>query len=275
MIGQTYLLERINGQIDRGRFPRFVIFVGERGCGKKYLAELIADYMKLPISFVDNKVETVRQVIDASYTIETPIFYVFTDCDNMSSMAANALLKVTEEPPQNAYFILTCENEENLLQTIRSRGVTYMLEPYTYDDKCDYIEQHGAPESEEDENFILDVASNIGEVKQMLDMNVHQFKTYVELVIDNIAEVSGSNAFKIGDKIALKDENDKNDKYDLRLFWKAFRSICTDRLKAENDLKYARAIAITGDSLSQLNIRGINKQMLFDNWLLSIREEWL
>ena len=46
-------------------------------------------------------------------------------------------------------------------------------------------------------------------------------------------------------------------------------------MKAENDLKYARAIAITGDSLSQLNIRGINKQMLFDTWLLSIREEWL
>ena len=271
MIGQTYLLERINGQIDRGRFPRFAIFIGERGCGKRYLASTIADYLKLPISFVDNKVETVRQVIDASYTIETPIMYVFTDCDNMSSMAANALLKVTEEPPQNAYFVLTCENEENLLQTIKSRGVTYMLEPYSYADKCDYIEQQGVPEFEEDENFILDVASNLGEVQQMLNMDIHQFRTYVNLVIDNVAEVSDSNAFKIGDKIALKDEDDK---YDLRLFWKAFRSICTDRLKEENDLKYARAIAITGDSLSQLNIRGINKQMLLDNWLLSIREGW-
>ena len=40
-------------------------------------------------------------------------------------------------------------------------------------------------------------------------------------------------------------------------------------------LKYARAIAITGESLAQLNIRGINKQELFDVWLLNIREEWL
>lgn len=272
MIGQTVLRERIIGQIKRGRFPRFSILIGERGSGKKTLATEIAEHLKHSITFVDNKVETVRQVIDASYAIEAPIIYVFTDCDNMSSMAANALLKVTEEPPQNAYFILTCENEENLLQTIRSRGVTYMLEPYTYDDKCDYIEQHGAPELEEDENFILDVASNLGEVKQLLDMDIHSFKNYVELVIGNIAEVSGSNAFKIGDKIALKDDEDK---YDLRLFWKAFRSVCTDKLKAENDLKYARAIAITGDSLSQLNIRGINKQMLFDVWTLSIREEWL
>lgn len=273
MIGQRYLLERINGQVERGRFPRFAIFIGERGSGKKCLASTIADYLKYPISFVDIKVDSIREVIDTAYKVDTPIIYVIADCDNMSSAAANALLKVTEEPPKNAYFILTCENEENLLQTIRSRGVTYMLEPYSYEDKCDYIEEQGVPEFEEDENFILEVASNCGEVQQMLNMDVHQFKTYVDLVIDNIAEVSGSNAFKIGDKIALKDDADK---YDLRLFWKAFRSACTDRMKEDTDpLKYARAIAITGESLAQLNIRGINKQELFDVWLLNIREEWL
>ena len=272
MIGQRYLLERINGQVERGRFPRFAIFIGEKGSGKKCLASTIADYLKYPISFVDTKADSIREVINTAYTVDAPIIYVIADCDNMSSAAANSLLKVTEEPPRNAYFILTCENEENLLQTIRSRGVTYMLEPYTYEDKCDYIEEQGVPEFEEDENFILDVASNCGEVRQMLDMDVHEFKNYVDLVIDNIAEVSDSNAFKIGDKIALKDEEGK---YDLRLFWKAFRSICTDRLKEENDLKYARAIAITGESLAQLNIRGINKQELFDIWLLNIREEWI
>lgn len=273
MIGQRYLLERINGQVERGRFPRFAIFIGEKGSGKKCLASTIADYLKYPISFVDTKVDSIREVIDTAYTVDMPIIYVIADCDNISNAASNALLKVIEEPPHNAYFILTCENEENILQTIRSRGVTYMLEPYTYEDKCDYIEEKVVPEFEEDENFILEVASNCGEVQQMLNMDVHQFKTYVDLVIDNIVEVSGSNAFKIGDKLALKDDTDK---YDLRLFWKAFRSVCTDRMKDGKDpLKYARAIAITGDSLSQLNIRGINKQELFDVWLLNIREEWL
>ena len=127
MIGQRYLLERINGQVERGRFPRFAIFIGEKGSGKKCLASTIADYLKYPISFVDTKVDSIREVINTAYKVDAPIIYVITDCDNMSSAAANALLKVTEEPPRNAYFILTCENEENLLQTIRSRGVTYML----------------------------------------------------------------------------------------------------------------------------------------------------
>lgn len=273
MIGQRYLLERINGQIERRKFPRFSILIGEKGSGKKTLAKEIGSKLGIATALVGISVDNIRECIEASYRLVEPVVYIIADCDNMSSAAANALLKVTEEPPQQAYFILTCENEENLLQTIRSRGVTYMLEPYSYEDKCDYIESRSIPEFEEDENFILDIASNCGEVEKLLTMDVHQFRTYVDLVIDNIAEVSRSNAFKIGEKLALKDETDK---YDLTLFWKAFRSVCTDRMKENDDpLKYARAIAITGESLSHLNIRGINKQELFDIWLLNIREEWL
>ena len=37
----------------------------------------------------------------------------------------------------------------------------------------------------------------------------------------------------------------------------------------------SNAVAITGDALQQLSIRGINKQMVFDTWTISIREEWL
>ena len=284
MIGQKALLERISGQISRGKFPRFSILIGEKGSGKKEVAYAISKALNLALTIVDTKADTIREVIDNSYKIELPILYVIADCDNMSGASANALLKVTEEPPKNAYFILTCENADNLLQTIKSRGVTYMLEPYSYEDKCDYIDYQGSKHQryffpEEVEEFVLEVASNIGEVELFMSMNdkdphaITDFKEYVNLVIDNIAEVSGSNAFKIGEKIALKDEEDK---YNLKIFWKAFNAICVDIMTTSDDpLKYARAIAITGDYSQQLNIRGINKQMLFDNWLLSIREEWL
>jgi DNA polymerase III delta prime subunit len=225
----------------------------------------------------DIKADSIRETIDLSYKVTDDVVYIIPDCDNMSSASANALLKVTEEPPKNAYFILTCENEENLLSTIRSRGVTYMLEPYTYEDKCDYIDTLNAGKqifyNDEEEEFVLEVASNIGEVEQLITMDTFAFRDYVTLVIDNIAEVSDSNAFKIGDKVALKDEDNK---YSVKLFWKAFNSVCVDRMRNGDDpLKYARAIGVTGDYAQQLNIRGINKQMLFDNWIIAIREEWL
>lgn len=271
MIGQNILLERINGQIEKGKFPRFSILIGEKGIGKRTLANEIGKRMNVPVVSVEISVDSIRAVIDSSYKVIDPIIYLIADCDNMSSAAANALLKVTEEPPQSAYFIITCESIDNLLSTIKSRGVTYMLEPYTYEEKCDFLECQ--PKRPERESFMLAVASNIGELHELLDLDVTAFKDYVNLVIDNIAEVSGSNAFKIGDKLNFKDDKDK---YDLRLFWRAFSSLCVDRMvKSDEPLKYARAVAITGDALQQLSIRGINKQELFDVWLLDIREEWL
>ena len=127
MIGQRVLRDRITGQIIKGRFPRFSIIIGEKGSGKKTLATEIRHQLFANEVVTDTKVDSIREIIELAYKVNDTTVYIIPDCDNMSSAAANALLKVTEEPPKNAYFILTCENEENLLQTIRSRGVTYML----------------------------------------------------------------------------------------------------------------------------------------------------
>lgn len=272
MIGQRELWARIEHQIKNDKFPRFSILIGESGSGKKTLAMEIAKSLNGYTVITDTKVDSIRTIIDNAYTITNTTVYILPDVDTMSSASANALLKVTEEPPHNVYFILTCGNLNNLLPTIRSRGVTYMLEPYSYEDKCDYIDTQPTKVDNDVMEFVLEVASNIGEVKALLEMDTIAFRDYVKLVVDNIAEVSGSNAFKIADKVALKDDTDK---YDLALFWKAFRSECIDKMRGDEPLKYAKAVALTGDSLSQLSIKGINKQMLFDAWLLDIRNEWL
>lgn len=44
-----------------------------------------------------------------------------TDADAMNNIAANALLKVLEEPPANVYFILITSRPDRLLRTLRSR----------------------------------------------------------------------------------------------------------------------------------------------------------
>lgn len=272
MIGQKVLLERIGGQIERNKFPRFSILIGERGSGKKTLAKEIGTMLNCATACVSPTVDNIRDVIEDSYKLIDPIIYIITDCDNMSSAAANALLKITEEPPQKAYFILTCESVDNLLSTIKSRGVTYMLEPYTYEDKCDYLSLHKG-KTEKEETFILSVATNLGDVAELVKLDVTEFQEYVELVVDNIAAVSDSNAFKIADRINIKDDTDK---IDLRLFWNAFNTVCVDRMMtSDNPLDFARAVAVTGDALQELHIRGINKQMLFDKWILDMREIWV
>ncbi len=49
------------------------------------------------------------------------MIYIIHLVDKMTTSATNALLKFLEEPANNVYAILTCENEEKVLPTIKSR----------------------------------------------------------------------------------------------------------------------------------------------------------
>jgi DNA polymerase-3 subunit delta' len=49
--------------------------------------------------------------------------------EKMNAAAANAFLKLLEEPPDNTYFILLCESDENVLPTVLSRCQEITLGP--------------------------------------------------------------------------------------------------------------------------------------------------
>jgi DNA polymerase III, gamma/tau subunits len=48
--------------------------------------------------------------------------FLIEKADHLTIPAANALLKVTEEPPERTVIILSAENEEGILPTLRSRA---------------------------------------------------------------------------------------------------------------------------------------------------------
>lgn len=53
--------------------------------------------------------------------------FVFPDCDDLSAVVQNALLKSIEEPPEDTMFILCAEGREGLLTTVISRLTEYPL----------------------------------------------------------------------------------------------------------------------------------------------------
>lgn len=258
--------------IENSTFPRFSIIVGPKGSGKKTLAHSI--YQKFGTGLFINigvSVDSVRQCISESYTIRgSQAIYLFADADNMSNAAKNALLKVTEEPPNNAYFIMTLEDENNTLETIRSRATVFHMDRYTPDE----IYQYAMGYAYDNEDIIKDICETPGDVDLLYKDSPKEFYDYVELVVDNINTVSISNAFKIPSKIALKEGAEG---YDLRLFWKAFQKACIERAmnhtNADDIARYGTWCIKTSRYTKKLKITGVNKQMLVDNWILEIREE--
>ena len=61
--------------------------------------------------------------------------YIFPRAMDMTPPAQNALLKVIEEPPEYAAFLLLTDGAERVLPTIRSRGVLLQLSPLT-EEEC-------------------------------------------------------------------------------------------------------------------------------------------
>ena len=263
MIGQQYLQSQLMQLIENGTFPRFSIIVGPRGSGKKTLAHLI--YQKFGTGILSNigiSVDAVRQSISQSYTVRgSQVIYLFADADNMSNAAKNALLKVVEECPNDNYFIMTLEDEVNTLGTIRSRAQIFYMDMYFPKDLRDYADVIGIKD-EEELKIIADVCTTPGDINILCKQGVKDFYDYTKLVLENVADVSLANALKIPDKLALKDGDEG---YDLRLFLRMFMSLCI------TNQANARWVEYTSKCLTKMRIKGINKQMLLDTWILSLR----
>lgn len=261
IIGQKNILNYVDNLTE---VPHFIVFIGSKGSGKTTLATYIADKLNATFSVCGTKVDEIREVIDTAYHTKDPIVYCIRNADTMRAEAKNAMLKITEEPPENAWFIMTVEDDGSLLDTIKSRALVIYLEPYSKDELSNYykLKYDGVPR-------YIDIATTPYEV-DMLQEYGQDFIDYVELVVDNIAEVASANAFKSANKLALK----KDEGYDLKLFWNTFVQTCLNRLD-DDVLWYSQGVCETLPYVAKVQKLGVNKQQLYDSWVFSIREVWV
>ena len=276
MIGQKDLIRQFE-KFDIETLPKSVLIVGAIGSGRKTFVNTLANRLNVQLIEIGQSADAVRELSDlCSKQIDATI-YLIANVEQMSSAAQNALLKILEEPPNNSHFILTAVQENMVLSTIHSRCMTFQMSPYSQDELMQYLAEK-YPEKCLDKTVkdaIRDICSCPGDIDLLLSQDVKAFLDYVQLTFDNIAVVSGSNSFKIGGKVNLADDDSK---YDLRLFWRAFTALClkhTDNDDIAITRQYIKGASITVKYYNDLQVKGINKAMSFDSWILDIRREWL
>ena len=160
VVGHKDILKYISSAVENNRVSHAYILNGERGSGKKMLANLFA--MTLLCETGDNEpcgkchsckqaesgnhpdiirvthekpnsisVDDIRTQVNNTADIKPyqgPYkVYIIPQADMMTPQAQNAILKTIEEPPSYAVFLLLTENAETLLPTINSRCVMLKL----------------------------------------------------------------------------------------------------------------------------------------------------
>ena len=267
MIGQEKLLSQITKMVEKG-FPRFTIIAGNKSSGKKLIANEIARKLDAHLINSSIKVDEVRDIITLSYRQVDPTVYLLADTDKMSTAAKNALLKITEEPPRKAYFIMTLQDVSSTLATLRSRGTILNIDPYTPDELLAYAEIKGYELNDEEAEIVTNICTVPGEVDVLMRYDVLDFYNFIKTVVNNIGVVNGANAFKIGTRLNYKDDDGG---WDITLFMRAVMFVYR-QLMLENPLpQYRNSIRVTSKYLSQLNITGINKPSTIDMWILEMR----
>ena len=273
MIGQKRLLDELNGLINEDKLPRFIIIIGDRGSQSDEIAPFIAGLMCANyVRLLDVKVDTIRNMIDEAYRFSEITIYNIADADNMSPQSRNALLKVCEEPPNNAYFIMTLYDIGNTLNTIKSRATIFYMDKYSKDELSGYYD---SKKYSGDKELVVTLAETPGDV-DILVSNVKEFYEYANGFIDNVTKVSGAEAFNLTNKVSIKDGDDR---FDIILFFKIFQHICIERAseskKAELISKYCWSVIHAGFCIQDIvRKKGINRQMLLDDFVLELRKAW-
>lgn len=271
MIGQKDLYNRLLNM----EVPNFLILEGENGSGRHTIIKSICleRYIEC-VMLEDSKVDTIRATISQAYkTNSKRTIFVIPDGEDMSPSAKNALLKVTEEPPELSSFVLLVNSVDSVPDTLRSRAFVEQMDMYTPSEIQEYLVWKYPNVERKQIEEIVNIADVPGEVDALMAIGVDDFIKYTDLVINNIATTSDANAFKIGGKIALKKGADG---YDLRLFWKCLISEAHKRFVENNgyrDFSVAlNLVKITTQYLQRMKNTSLNKQALFDMWIVDVRK---
>ena len=86
-----------------------------------YVAKLLDDSGKPKNDITIEQIRTLLSSLKFKAAYDAPRFVIIDAIDDLNRQAANALLKMLEEPPLNTFFLLICHQVGGLLPTIRSR----------------------------------------------------------------------------------------------------------------------------------------------------------
>jgi len=156
-------LKKINNLYIKKKLPSTILFTGKEGCGKKsfitHLLINILGYKDLSSSSTLEKkivnlnnlirnqhsnvryiyknednlnisIEQIREILNYSKQTSldgNPKFIVICNPEDLNLNAANALLKILENPPEKTFFFLITDNENRVINTIKSRCVKFKI----------------------------------------------------------------------------------------------------------------------------------------------------
>ena len=289
ILGNETLKEHFKTAVQHGKVSHAYIIEGEKGSGKKMLAEAFAKILQCEqekeeacgectsciqmehrdhpdvIRVIHEKPNVIsvkemrEQVVN---TIEVKPYkgpykiYIIDEAEKMNNAAQNAILKTIEEPPPYAVLLLLTTNRGAFLPTILSRCILLTVKPVPERDIKNYLVDslHIPKETAE---FCAEYSmGNIGKAKDVALSE--EFMEKRDFMVSVLRDIHDTEDFEIVEKVkSLKKWKDSIDEcIDIILMW--FRDILLFKvINQDKNLIFKEYYSIIKKQSEILTLEGI------------------
>ena len=195
VIGQNQIITSLSSALDSHQVHHAYLFSGPRGCGKTSSARILARSLnceKGPTSTPCESCQSCRDLIangpgsldviemdaathglvdDARELRDKALFapvssrykiYIIDEAHQLGPAAANALLKIVEEPPPYVVFVFATTEPEKVIPTIRSRTHHYQFRLVDVETLANYLNIVSEREGATLDTGVIDLAVRAG-----------------------------------------------------------------------------------------------------------------
>ncbi len=138
-----------------------------------------------------------------------PLIAIIDSADDMNSNAANALLKLLEEPPPNSYLFLVSHSPNGLLPTVRSRCTKLNCVPLDFADLQNALEEAGLSKAAERSALAMLSGGSPGEALRLqISGGLVSYRRLIEIMA-TAPDISRSQALKMATECGVRSADDK------------------------------------------------------------------
>lgn len=258
VIGQEKLVKALEGYTLETA-PKTILFLGQSGCGKSWIANAFAKQLDLevvvvqPDSTAEKLIEYYQCPINKMYLI---------DLKEITEKDQNKFLKFIEEPSKTMNIILMAESTVGILPTILNRCVKYVFEPYTSEQLKQFDWAVNCSEE-----IAYEICKTPGQLLELSADNLDQALGLCRAIVSSVDKANYANTLSIITKINLKDDAKK---IDFKLFFDLMTYAAFDDYKKNNnELSFKIYLYTIRQQAKALNIN-VAKEAFLLNYLDNI-----
>lgn len=258
VIGQEKLVKALEGYTLETA-PKTILFLGQSGCGKSWIANAFAKQLDLEVVIVQPD-STAEKLIEY---YQCPINKMYLiDLKDIVEKDQNKFLKFIEEPSKTMNIILMAESTVGILPTILNRCVKYVFEPYTPEQLKQFDWAVNCSEE-----IAYEICKTPGQLLELSADNLDQALGLCRAIVSSVNKANYANTLSIVTKINLKDDAKK---IDFKLFFDLMTYAAFDDYKKNNnELSFKIYLYTIRQQAKALNIN-VAKEAFLLNYLDNI-----